>query len=95
MPFDARHLLTTVAFALGGCAAAQSDGNAYANANAVTFGAQIIETSPAYDYALADSDGDHAAAAVERYRTDKVKRPDRVSTSKVGSQAGGGAGGGN
>jgi len=56
-----------------------------------TMAAQIIDPNPQYDTAVPKSSGEHAAAASERYRTDKVKRPDKVSSSSVGRQASGGS----
>lgn len=53
----------------------------FGEANRQTMAAQIIDPQPVYDTALAESSGEHAAQAVARYRTNTVKRPDRVQTS--------------
>lgn len=60
---------------------------------------QIINPAPVYtaDSAKPGSNGDVGAAAVKRYRTDKVKPPEEVGTSTgtgEGSGAGTGSGGG-
>ncbi|MCW1381597.1 hypothetical protein OLX02_02055 [Novosphingobium sp. KCTC 2891] len=58
-----------------------------------TMAAQIIDPDPVYDYADPVTSGAHAAAAVERYRKDAVKKPERIRTSNaVGGGGGGGAG---
>lgn len=77
---------------LGGCV---TDGGeqALGEATSRTLRAQIIDPAPVYEYADPTTSGELAAAAIERYRTDKVKKPDRVKTSSIGQ--GGGGGGGN
>lgn len=55
------------------------------------FAAQVIEPEPQYEEPLGEMNGDKAAAAIERYRTDKVKRPRSIRTTSAIS--GGGAGG--
>lgn len=75
--------------ALGGCAtdgqSAFGADNSWGEANRQTFAAQVIDPAPQYDYAVPETSGDHAAKAIERYRTDKVKTPERIKTSNVGS----------
>lgn len=53
----------------------------FGEANRQTMMAQVIDPDPQYDELVPVSSGERAAAAVERYRTDKVKQPDKVSTS--------------
>ncbi|HEX7750948.1 MAG TPA: hypothetical protein VF440_00955 [Novosphingobium sp.] len=48
-----------------------------------TLAAQIIDPDPVYDTAVGASSGEHAAQAVTRYRTDKVKKPERLQTSTL------------
>ncbi|MDE2437647.1 MAG: hypothetical protein KGM49_15440 [Sphingomonadales bacterium] len=83
--------------ALGGCVT-DSTGRAVADnwgeANRQTMAAQIIDPAPQYDTALAATSGDHAAQAIDRYNKDKIKRPDRVRTTTVGTGGGGGGGSG-
>ncbi|GAA4030026.1 hypothetical protein GCM10022281_06580 [Sphingomonas rosea] len=57
---------------------------------------QTINPDPVYaaDARQPGSDADKAAAAAKRYRTDKVKDVQRVSTSQAVSGSGGGGGGG-
>ncbi|MDE2561345.1 MAG: hypothetical protein KGL48_03780 [Sphingomonadales bacterium] len=60
-----------------------------------TMAAQIIDPAPQYDDSGPKANGEVTAAAVERYRTDKVKRPARVSTQQsLGGSGGSGGGGG-
>ena len=102
MPTDRQRLIAAGALALGlaGCAGDEmglgsaSDAG-WGEANRQTMAAQIIDPDPQYDTAMAESSGEHAAKAIERYRLDKVKLPDKVQTSNVGLSGGGGAGGGN
>lgn len=89
------------ALALGACQH-QPDGYPYmggpdnfGEANRVTMAAQVVDPDPVYDTAIAESSGEHAAQAVERYRTDKVKKPDKVRTSNTTAGGGSGGGGGN
>lgn len=65
----------------------------FGEANRQTMAAQIVDPNPDYGTAIPETHGEHAGQAVERYRTDKVKMPERIRTSKSGS--GGGGGGGN
>lgn len=55
----------------------------FGEANRQTMAAQLIDPAPVYETALAAGSGEHAAQAIERYRTDKVKKPDKVRTSDV------------
>ena len=50
--------------------------------NRQTMMAQVIDPDPQYD-AAATSSAEHAAQAVTRYRTDKVKQPVKTSTTQV------------
>ncbi|ALR22491.1 hypothetical protein [Sphingobium baderi] len=53
---------------------------------------QVINPAPLYEgQEMEGGDGARAAAAVERYRTDKVKQPRTIRTT---SGSGGGGGGG-
>jgi type IV pilus biogenesis protein CpaD/CtpE len=55
---------------------------------------QVVNPDPHYEGALVEGgDGSKSAAAVERYRTDKVKKPATISTTQgSGSGSGGGSG---
>ncbi|AMK22812.1 MULTISPECIES: hypothetical protein [unclassified Sphingobium] len=56
---------------------------------------QVINPDPHYEGTLVEGgDGQRSAAAVERYRTDKVKPPQSIrTTSGTGGGAGGSGGG--
>lgn len=90
--------LLGIVLMVGGCV---TDGTeqALGEATSRTLRAQIIDPAPVYEYADPTTSGELAAAAVERYRTDKVKKPERVKTSSLGQSGGnggsGGGGGGN
>jgi hypothetical protein len=57
---------------------------------------QTINPTPVYsaDSSQPGSNGEVGAAAVKRYRTDKVKQPESLGTSSGGSGAGMSSGGG-
>ncbi|MGN3975103.1 hypothetical protein [Tsuneonella sp. SYSU-LHT278] len=57
-------------------------------AKAATMAAQIIDPAPVYEFLDPATSGQHAAEAVERYRTDTVKRPERVSSTSRTSGGG-------
>ena len=54
---------------------------AFGEANRQTMMAQVVNPDPVYDEEMTTS-GEHAADAVERYRTDNVKQPDTISTTE-------------
>ena len=77
--------------ALGGCETplnAPKDVAAFGEPNRQTMMAQVIDPDPQYADAVPPTSGEHAAQAIERHRTDKVKRPDRVRTTEGGSGGG-------
>ena len=72
--------------ALAGCTQSLLDepgDAAWGEANRQTMMAQVIDPDPVYDEPMVTS-GEHAADAVERYRTDKVKEPDSIRTTNAG-----------
>jgi len=79
---------------LAGCAYDQmglgKPKSTFGEANRQTMMAQVVDPDPQYEFLDPDTSGDHAAQAIERYRTDAVKQPERVrSTAKVGGRSGG------
>lgn len=79
-----------LAAALAGCATTDRTRmvrDNWGEANRQTMAAQIIDPAPQYDTAMTTS-GDQVAGAIERYRTDKVKQPEKIKTSKVGAAGG-------
>ena len=101
MTIDRKLLAATLVLAplLAGCETGFRDPNGevttFGEANRQTMMAQVVDPDPQYDQPLATS-ADHAAQAVDRYRKDGVKKPDRVSASSVkGGSGGGGSSGGN
>ena len=90
------------ALLLAGCATDGPNGYPYmggpdnfGEANRQTYMAQVVDPTPVYDTAVPETHGEHAAQAIERYRTDKVKQPERTSTSEVSRDTGtGGSAGG-
>ncbi|MDR2858292.1 MAG: hypothetical protein LBV50_10660 [Novosphingobium sp.] len=102
MPIDAMRLafLLAAAAAIPAGAAAARDrsqpamGGTMGEATMRTMAAQIIDPYPEYDTPVPVTSGGQAAAAIERYRTDKVKKPQHLSTTMGASGGGGGGGGG-
>ena len=81
----------TAAVLLSGCQTTGSGNHPYmggadnfGEANKQTMAAMIIDPDPVYTEPVPVTHAEHAGQAVERYRMDKVKLPDRVKTSKAG-----------
>ena len=88
-------LILGLSLALAGCASVppitEQPGDApFGEANRQTMMAQVVDPDPVYDGPAVTS-GDHAAQAIERYRTDTVKQPESISTTE---EIGGGGSGG-
>jgi type IV pilus biogenesis protein CpaD/CtpE len=82
---------------LAGCAedfstrAGKLDARDFGEANRQTYAAMIIDPDPQYTTPLPAS-GDHAAAAIDRYRKGTVKEPERASsTNSTGAGSGSGS----
>ena len=67
----------------GGVRTARQDN--WGEANRQTMAAQIIDPSPDYGNVAMTTSGDQVAAALNRYRTGQVKKPERVKTSTIGT----------
>lgn len=66
----------------------------FGEANRQTFVAQVIDPAPAYDEPMVGGNGDKAAQAIERYRTDKVKQPEGQRITEIGKSGSTGPGSG-
>ena len=64
----------------------------FGEANRATFAAMVVNPDPVYEDPIPPTSAEHAAQAIERYRTDDVKQPERITTTR---KVGGGSGGGN
>ena len=78
-----------------GCATNGSDSmvssvSNWGEANRQTFSAQVIDPAPDYSDNALEGHGAQTAGAIERYRTGKVKQPERVRTTSAGGSSGGG-----
>lgn len=58
------------------------DPEGFGEANRQSYAAMVVDPEPVYTEDSTHS-GEKAAAAVERYRKDQVKQPDRVSTAET------------
>lgn len=65
----------------------------FGEANRQTMMAQVVDPDPQYEDLIPPTSGDRAGQAGERYRTDKVKKPDRVTSTQTSGSGGGGGGG--
>ena len=84
---------------LGGCASygnltsGQFDPEDFGEANRQTYAAMVVNPEPVYEDEMATS-AEHAADAIERYRTDQVKQPEAESSTETLSSGGSSGGGG-
>ena len=99
MNIDRKHVMTMAGATvlLGGCAIDPQTGDfvQYEMGESVkqTMMAQVIDPDPEYDTLVPETSGEQAADAIERYRNDAVKEPERQRVSS-GSGSGSGSGGG-
>lgn len=81
-----RRLMTALALAglASGCTPTDAT---FGNAVRQTMAAQVVNPDPQYDTAIPSTEAAKAGAAVDRYRNDKVKKPDTIRTTdtKTGS----------
>lgn len=80
---------------LAGCqhdsAASRPPASTFGEANRQTMMAQVVDPDPQYEYLDPETSAEHAAKAIERYRADKVKQPDRVKSTQTSGGSGGGS----
>ena len=57
----------------------------FGEANRQTMMAQVVDPDPEYDTINPPTSGERAGMAGERYRADKVKKPERVRSTQGGS----------
>ena len=62
----------------------------FGDANRATFAAMVINPDPQYEDPIPPTSAEHAAQAIERYRNDQVKQPERIDTTTVTSGSGSG-----
>ena len=65
----------------------------FGEANRATFAAMVINPDPQYDNPIPPTSAEHAAQAIDRYRNDAVKQPERVNTQNANGGGGNGGGG--
>ncbi|MBO6608743.1 hypothetical protein [Altererythrobacter sp.] len=54
----------------------------FGEANRATYAAMIVNPDPEYDTPIPATSAEKAAQAIERYRNDQVKKPERISTTE-------------
>lgn len=64
----------------------------FGEANRQTMLAQVVDPDPHYDTAAPATSALHAAQAIDRYKADAVKKPQRISSTTT--SGGGGSSGG-
>src|SRR3546814_18156342 len=57
----------------------------FGEANRATFAAMVINPDPQYDTPIPATSAEHAAQAIESYRTEKVKVTERIQTTETSS----------
>ena len=86
-------ILPAAALALAGCSTTSKSGSVetttMGEAIKSTFAAQIIDPDPQYEFLDPPTSGQHAAQAIDRYRRDAVKKPERISSTSTSSGSGG------
>ncbi|MEI4507298.1 hypothetical protein WBQ88_17365 [Sphingopyxis sp. CCNWLW253] len=79
MTIDPRHgAAAALALIVAGCAPTDAT---FGNAVRQTMAAQVVNPDPQYEDPILTTEAAKAAKAVDRYRTDKVKRPDTIRTT--------------
>ena len=61
----------------------------FGEANRATYAAMVVNPDPEYNTPIPATSAEKAAQAIERYRNDQVKKPERISTTE---NVGGGGG---
>jgi hypothetical protein len=79
---------------IAGCASVpaitEQPGDApFGEANRQTMMAQVVDPDPVYDGPMVTS-GERAQQAIERYATDSIKQPERITTTESVTGSGGG-----
>ena len=54
----------------------------FGEANRATYAAMVVNPDPEYDTPIPATSAEKAAQAIERYRNDQVKQPERISTTE-------------
>ncbi len=92
MPIERKHLIAATLLSLGACtqgmAGPGTEDRTWGEANRQTMAAQIIDPVPPAADTVQTGRGDHTQMALDRYRTDRVKRPDRLRVTSVGTGIG-------
>ncbi len=90
MPIDRKFwAVIAVLPLLGACehdfAGVGTPASTFGEANRQTMMAQVVDPDPEYDTINPPTSGERAGMAGERYRADKVKKPERVRSTQGGS----------
>jgi len=79
--------LLSAATLLAACSTTQRSGSleasTFGEAMKATLAAQVTDPAPQYEYLDPATSAEHAAAAVDRYRKDAVKKPERISSTSA------------
>jgi hypothetical protein len=62
----------------------------FGEANRATYAAMVVNPDPQYDTPIPATSAEKAAQAIERYRNDQVKQPERTTTTRGITQGSGG-----
>lgn len=88
-------LAVSAALALSACATTEFaewggvQDPGFGEANRATYAAMVVNPDPQYDTPIPATSAEKAAQAIERYRNDQVKVPERTSTTERLTEGGG------
>lgn len=57
----------------------------WGEANRQTMAAQVVNPEPDYTWEEMETSADHSSRAIDRYRNDAVKKPEKIKTTTVSS----------
>ena len=81
-------LLPLLLIPLGGCQTGSAigafDDPGFGEANRQTMAAQVVNPDPVYSDANPPTSADNAVDAIDRLRSDRVKKPERIDTRQTG-----------
>lgn len=81
-------LALATAFTVSACATAEDkewigyQDPGFGEANRATYAAMVVNPDPQYNTPIPATSAEKAAQAIERYRNDQVKQPERTSTTE-------------
>ncbi len=81
-------IAVSLGLAVSGCASIEDmefagyQDPGFGEANRATYAAMVVNPDPVYEDPIPPTSAEHAAQAIDRYRNDKVKQPERIKTTQ-------------